>query len=100
MAPDSATGPRTSAGKKVRAPTRRMTPSQKTPNFTVSVRNVPTVVGTVCFAAIEPATAIIKMIGGYRPSRITKPIAKLYHGVLPLSPAKADPLFAAAVVKL
>ena len=29
----------------------------------------------------------------------TKPIAKLYQGVLPLSPAKADPLFAAAVVK-
>ena len=34
------------------------------PNLTVSVRNVPAVAAKVGFAATEPATAIMKMIGG------------------------------------
>ena len=64
MAKNSAIGPSTRAGKKVSAPTTRMVPSQKIPNFNVSVRNVPTCTGTMGLAATDPATAIMKMIGG------------------------------------
>ena len=64
MAKNSAIGPRTSAGKNVSAPTTRMVTSQKIPNFKLSVRSVPRVTGTVGFAATDPATAIMKMIGG------------------------------------
>ena len=64
MAKNSATGPSTRAGRNVSAPTTKMVPSQKAPNFNVSVRNVPAVAGVVGFAATEPASAIMKMIGG------------------------------------
>ena len=37
--------------------------AQKAPNLTVSVRKVPAVAASVGFAATEPATAIMKMIG-------------------------------------
>ena len=42
----------------------RMVPSQKMPNFSVSVRSVPDVVDTIGFTTTEPASAIMKMIGG------------------------------------
>ena len=64
MAKNSAIGPSPRAGKKVSAPTTRMVPNQKLPNFKVSVRSVPTVGGKVGLAATDPATAIMKMIGG------------------------------------
>ena len=64
MAKNSAIGPSTRAGKNVSAPTTRMVASQNIPNFNVSVRSVPTVNGSVGFAATDPATAIMKMIGG------------------------------------
>ena len=64
MAKNSAMGPSTSAGKNVRAPTTRMVPSQNIPNFKLSVRSIPRVADTVGFAANDPATAIMKMIGG------------------------------------
>jgi len=60
----SAIGPSTSAGKNVRAPTTSIVPSQNAPNLAVSVRSVPGPGATVGFAASEPATAIMKMIGG------------------------------------
>ena len=50
------------------------------------------------FAAKEPATAIMKMIGGYRPIMITTAVDRLYQSVLAFSPAKADPLLAAELV--
>ena len=34
------------------------------PNFSVSVRNVPDVVDTIGFTATDPASAIMKMMGG------------------------------------
>src|SRR5208282_5134758 len=64
MAKYSATGPNTNAGTKVRAPTTKIVPSQNPPKSKVSVRNVPAVTAAVGLAATEPATAIIKMIGG------------------------------------
>ena len=64
MAKCSAIGPNTNAGTKVRAPTTKMVPSQNAPKRNVSVRNVPAVTVAVGFAATDPATAIMKMIGG------------------------------------
>ena len=64
MAKNSAIGPRTSAGKKVSAPTIKIVANQNKPNVAVSVRSVAVVVGVIGLRAIEPATAIMKMIGG------------------------------------
>ena len=64
MAKNSAIGPSTRAGTNVSAPTTNMVPNQKAPNFNVSVRNVPDVAGVVGLAATDPASAIMKMIGG------------------------------------
>lgn len=55
---------RTRAGKKEgEAPTVTIVANQKAPNLMPSVRNVPIVVARVGFAAIEPATDIMKIMG-------------------------------------
>ena len=64
MAKNSAIGPRTSAGKKGSAPTIKIVANQNNPNVAVSVRNVAVVAGVIGLRAMEPATAIMKMIGG------------------------------------
>src|SRR3974377_1758641 len=99
MAKNSAIGPRTSAGKNVSAPTIRMVASQNTPNMTVWVRRVLVVGAAVGLRATEPATAMRKIIGGYRPIKITAAVARLNQAVLELSPAKAETLSAAPEAK-
>ena len=47
MAKNSAIGPRTSAGKKVSAPTIKIVANQNKPNVAVSVRNVAVVDGVI-----------------------------------------------------
>ena len=42
----------------------KMVPSQKVPNFSVSVRNVPDVIAATGLTATDPANAIMNMIGG------------------------------------
>ena len=53
----STTGPNANAGTKVNAPTKIMVPISSITNNGVCVGKVPTVVGTVFFAANEPAIA-------------------------------------------
>ena len=60
------------------------------------MRSVPVVTGTGFFAASEPAIARGRMIGIYRASNITIPVA-MFQGMLLLPrPAKPEPLLAAA----
>src|SRR6476646_4055067 len=91
----SRTGPRLSAGKKVRAPTIRMTPSKSKVNNGVVTGNVPTEGGTYFFWARLPAMASMGMIMKKRPTSMVMAPAVLYQGVFAVKPAKADPLLPA-----
>ena len=55
-------GPSASAGKKVKPPMIRITPTSRPTNRPPVVGNVPAEGGTVFFAASEPAIAIAGMI--------------------------------------
>src|SRR5262245_48150617 len=66
----STIGPSASAGKNVRPPTIRMTPTKSPTNNAPVVGNVPSDGGTDFFAASEPAMAIVGMIIQKRPTNI------------------------------
>ena len=66
----STIGPSASAGKKVRPPMMRITPTSRPTNSAPWVGNVPADGGTVFFATSEPAIAIIGMIMKKRPTSI------------------------------
>ncbi len=68
-----ATGPNTSAGKKVSPPTMRIVPTSRPTNSAPWVGNVPAEAGTIFFAASEPATASIGTIIRKRPISIARP---------------------------
>src|ERR1700677_4420927 len=88
-------GPRLSAGKNVSAPTMMITPINSALNSGVVTGNVPSDGGTYFFCARLPAIASIGMIMKNRPSSMSKPILVSYHGVLTVSPPKAEPLLPA-----
>src|ERR1039458_8849985 len=92
-------GPRLSAGKKVRALRMRITLISSTVNSAVFTGKVPGEGGTLFLLARLPASASTGMIMRNRPPSMVKPSITLYHQVLALSPANAEPLLAAAEVK-
>ncbi len=68
-------GPSASAGKKVRPPTIRITPTTRPTNRPPVVGNVPADGGTDFFSASEPAIAMAGMIMKKRPTNIaTAPV--------------------------
>src|SRR5262249_35803907 len=91
-------GPRLRAGKKVSAPTIKITPSRRTVNKGVVTGKVPTEGGTYFLPARLPAIASIGMIIRNRPASIVKPMATSYQGVFAVRPPKAEPLFPAPEV--
>ena len=75
MASCSTMGPRASAGKKVRPPTIRITPTSSPMNSPPWVGKVPAEAGSVFLAASEPAIAMAGMIMKKRPTNIaTAPV--------------------------
>src|SRR5580700_5660650 len=92
-------GPRLNAGKKVKAPTIRITPTSRTLNNGVVTGNVPSDGGTYFFFARFPAIASMGRIMKKRPTSMVAAPATLYQGVFPFSPPKAEPLFPAIEVK-
>src|ERR1022692_1265467 len=64
------------------------------------VGNVPLVTGINFFEARLPAIASAGMMKRNLPTSISRPIDKLYQGVLALIPAKALPLFPAPLEKV
>src|SRR5580658_2838993 len=95
----SSMGPRLSAGKNVKAPTIRITPTSSTLNNGVVTGNVPSDGGTYFFFARLPAMASIGMIMKNRPISMVIAPDVLYQRVFPLSPPKAEPLLPAMDVK-
>ena len=65
-------GPSARAGKKVRPPTIRITPTKRPTNRAPWVGKVPAEAGTIFLAAKEPATAIIGKMKRKRPNSIAK----------------------------
>src|SRR5580698_5861281 len=91
----SSIGPRLSAGKKVKAPTIRITPTNNTLNNGVVTGNVPSEGGTYFFLAKFPAIASMGMIMKNRPISMVIAPEVLYQRVFPFSPPKAEPLLPA-----
>src|SRR5467141_3103429 len=89
-------GPRLSAGKKVNAPTIRITEMSRPVNNGVVTGNVPSDCGTYFFFARLPAIARTGITIKNRPNNMVAPMVELYQSVLALSPANAEPLFAPA----
>ena len=77
----SATGPIAAAGRKSKAPMRRMVPNSTNAKVSVSVRMVPTVKGVGFFAARLAARASGAITGMNRLKSITRPVA-MSHGRL------------------
>src|SRR5215831_16680399 len=75
----STIGPRLNAGKKVSAPTIRITLTSRTVNNGVVTGNVPRLAGTIFLRARFPATASIGTIIRKRPTSIAAPIEELYQ---------------------
>src|ERR1017187_1684034 len=73
----------------------RTVPTSKTTNSKPFVGNVPLVTGTSFFAARLPAIARAGIMKRNLPTSISRPIVRLYQGVLALIPAKALPLLPA-----
>src|SRR3984893_15222109 len=89
-------GPRLRAGKKVNAPTIRITEMSRPVNSGVVTGNVPSDCGTYYFLARLPAIARTGITMKKRPNSMVAPRLELYQSVLALSPANAEPLFAPA----
>src|ERR1019366_8149474 len=70
-------------------------PRSRTTNNGPFVGNVPLVTGISFFAARLPAIASAGIIKRNLPTSISRPMVRLYQGVLALIPAKALPLFPA-----
>ena len=91
MSKCSTTGPSASAGKNVRAPTIRTTPTRRTTKTLEVVLNVPEVAGTAFLAASEPAIASGGDHHGNRPKSIEDAHPEVVERFSP-SPANAEPL--------
>ena len=87
-----------SAGKKVSAPSSRITPTSRKVNSAVFTGKVPGEGGTLFFCARLPARAMTGIIIRKRPISMSQPIATLYHQ-FGARPAKAEPLLPAPEVK-
>src|ERR1019366_2290300 len=72
-------------------------PRSRTTNNGPFVGNVPLVTGISFFAARLPAIASAGIMKRNLAINISRPIVRLYQGVLALIPAKALPLFPAAL---
>src|SRR5262249_60472828 len=94
----STIGPSDRAGKKVSAPTIRITPTNSPVNRRPWVGNVPGPGGTVFLPIIEPAIPRIGMIMRKRPTIMVMASVMFHHGVLALSPPNAEPLLPAPLV--
>src|ERR1022692_2879493 len=70
-------------------------PINRTTNRVPFVGNVPLVTGMSFFAARLPAIARAGIMKRNLPTSMSRPIVRLYQGVLALIPAKALPLFPA-----
>src|ERR1035438_9804478 len=97
-------GPRLSAGKKVRALRMRITLTSNAVKSAVFTGKVPGEGGTLFLLARLPARASTGIDMRKRPPSMATPMATSYHHsvvglTLALSPAKAEPLLAAAEVK-
>lgn len=77
----------------------RVTPTVIPTNCGRWVGRVPTELGVTPWLARDPAKASTRMMGRRRPNTIARPSAVLYHSVLTLIPAKAEPLLLAVDVK-
>src|SRR5579863_3966670 len=91
----STSGPSDSAGKYVSAPTMRIVPIRRTTKSVPFVGKVPLVTGTSFFEARFPAMASAGMMNRNRPTSMSRPSVRPYHGVLALIPPKALPLLPA-----
>src|ERR1035437_5646086 len=89
-------GPRLNTGKNVSAPRISTTPVSSTVNSDVFTGNVPGDGGTLFFCARFPASATTGISIRNRPASMLQPSTTLYHQVLALSPAKAEPLLPVA----
>ena len=76
-----------------------MTPTSRPRTAAVPVGKVPAEAGTACLRASEPAMASAGTISTNRPTSMARPSVVLYQLVLPLRPAKAEPLLLPAEVK-
>ena len=92
----STTGPRVSTGRKFRAPTNNIVPSNSMMNVPPDTGKVPVLAGTSFFCASDPAMAMMGTIIRKRPKSMAMPRVVLYQGVLALRPAKALPLLPTA----
>ena len=92
-------GPIVRAGKKVRAPTRRITPISSDTKIKLEIGNEAKVEGCTFFSTKEPAKASTGMITKNRPRSIAMLSVILYQEASGLSPANALPLLAAAELK-
>src|SRR5215472_1055503 len=76
----------------------RMTPMSMPTKSGLYVGIVPTLSGTVCCLASDPARPRAKFIGANRATSMTTPPATLYQVVFVVRPANADPLLLAIEV--
>src|SRR5450755_1726653 len=74
-------GPRASAGKNVKPPTTRMTPTTRPTNKPPVVGKVPDEAGMLFFSTSEPAIAMAGMIMRKRPTNIATPPVRLKNTV-------------------
>src|SRR5258707_207292 len=91
-------GPRLRAGKKVNAPTIRITPMRSAVNKGVVTGKVPSEGGTYFLRAKLPAMARMGSFIKKRPASIVMAPAMLYQRVFVFRPANADPLLPACDV--
>src|SRR4029077_2293695 len=87
--------PNESAGKYEIAPTVTIVETSRITNSVPFVGKVPLVTGTNFFAARLPAIARAGMMNRNLPTSMSRPMVRLYQGVLALIPAKALPLLPA-----
>ena len=88
----STTGPSTSAGTKVRAPTSSTVPTSRLVKRRPETGKVPELEATSFLRASDPASARIGMIMAKRPKSIATARVLLYQGAFVVRPAKALPL--------
>src|ERR1019366_6985837 len=95
----STTGPSARAGKYWSRYRMTMTPSSSPTNKGPSVGKVPAEAGAFFLAAKEPAKASTGITWAKRPRTVAGRSVVLNQGVLPLRPARAEPLFALVEAK-
>src|SRR3981081_3537062 len=94
----STIGPSASAGKKVRPPMIRITPTTRPTNRPPVVGSVPADGGIDFLPAREPASAIAGTIMKNRPTNIALARGRVTNKEVPGRPARAEPLLPVAEV--